>query len=316
MQSSVGIDMGVSVIISTYTEERLEDVKQCIASLKRQTLEPKEIILVLDPNERLLRFFKSRMPHDVKIVVSDTYGLSSARNKGVQRASGEIVAFVDDDATADKHWLENLTRNFADQSVMGVGGFIKPRWWRTRPKWFPEELYWLIGCSYKGGPQRRSEIRNPIGCNMSFRKAVFDRVGYFRSDVGRVGKTLTASEETDFSIRLLRSIPNSKIIYEPSAVVFHKVSEGRQKLIYLWKRSYSEGISKALISSGTNNVDVNNPRTLTTEDFYLKYLLRVSIPSRLKQIYRPENALQLLTLLVSTCAVVAGFLSVKLGGKK
>lgn len=147
--------MSVSVVISTYTADRLEDVRQCINSLRQQTLKPKEIILVLDPDERLIRFFKSRLPPDIRIIVSDVYGLSGARNKGVESASGEIVAFVDDDATAEEHWLKNLTRNFADPSVMGSGGFVKPQWLSSRPKWFPTELYWLIGCSYKGGPQER-----------------------------------------------------------------------------------------------------------------------------------------------------------------
>lgn len=298
----------VSVVVSTYTTERLHDVVRCISSLKEQTFPPVEIILVLDPCERLVEFYKSHVPPDVRVITSDNAGLSHARNAGVKDARGEIVAFIDDDATADKKWLESLIRNYKDPKVMGVGGLIKAAWEGKRPSWFPEELDWIVGCSYKGLPNKRSTIRNPIGCNMSFRKTVFEKVGYFRSDIGRLGKKLLASEETEFSIRVLRKIPYSKIIYEPSALVYHRVNRSRESLKHVWRRSFYEGVSKALISFKSDP-----QMTLSTEDLYLKYLLEVAIPSRLRRIYRFENICQLASLLFSMFAVFAGFLSGKLG---
>ena len=300
--------VSVSVVVSTFTTERLHDVARCISSLKKQTFPPDEVILVLDPCEKLVEFYKSRVPADVRVVVSDDVGLSHARNAGVKNARGEIVAFIDDDARAEKKWLENMIRNYEDPQVMGVGGFIAAVWEGKRPSWFPEELDWIVGCSYKGLPKRRSTIRNPIGCNMSFRKIVFENVGYFRSDIGRLGKKLLANEETELSIRVLRKIPNSKIIYEPSALVYHRVSEGRGRLKYVWTRSFYEGVSKALITFKSNPLT-----TLSTEDTYLRYLLEVAIPSRLRRIYRFRNICQLLTLLLSMFAVFTGFLSGKLG---
>ena len=293
----------VSVVLSTYSRDRLEQALDCIKSLKAQSLLPKEIILVLDPDQGLVDFYKSRLPDYVKVVVSEGFGLSKARNAGVKKAEGELVAFIDDDAVAEKDWLENLVKNYDDPCVVGVGGFVEPKWEGNHPVWLPEELNWIVGCSYKGLPERKATVRNPIGCNMSFRKSVFEKVGYFRSDIGRFGKKLLAGEEAELSTRILEKIPNSKIVYDPSAVVHHRVDESRVTLRYVWKRSFYEGLSKALIT----RPKWNSSTSLSTEDRYLKGLIKGAIPSRLKRIYKFENMSQLVALLFSLCAVFMGF---------
>jgi len=295
---------GVSVIISTFSIDRANHVASCIRSLRKQTSLPMEIILVLDPDEALLEFYKSCMPSDVKIVVSEGYGLSYARNAGVKNAKGEIIAFIDDDAVADERWLENLVKSYDDPCVVGVGGLIKPIWESSRPIWFPEELDWIVGCSYKGLPERKTYVRNPIGCNMSFRKDVFEKVGYFKTGVGRLGKKPVAGEEAELSIRILEEIPGSKIVYDPQAIVYHRVPKSRANLRYLLRRSFYEGLSKALISNSKSNP----LKALSTEDRYLRYLLKVVIPLRLKQIYKLKSVSQLLVLLTSTFSVLVGYL--------
>jgi len=263
--------------------------------------------LVLDPRKKLVEFYKSNVPSDAKIVVSKRIGLSYARNTGAREAKSDIVAFIDDDAFADERWLENLTRHYQDPTVMGVGGYVKPVWSGKRPGWFPEELDWIVGCSYKSLPEKLSTVRNPIGCNMSYRKKVFERIGYFASDIGRFGTALLSKEETEFSMRLLSRIVNSRIIYDPSSIVYHKVTARRQNLRYLWRRSFSEGVSKVLIDK----------RSLgkfggSTEDSYLRYLLKVAIPLRLHNISNGENLRQLLVLFLSISGVFTGFLLAKI----
>lgn len=294
----------VSVIVSAYSRDSLDQVLKCIRSLTRQSLLPKEIILVLDPDQKLVDFYKSRLLGYAKVVVSEGFGVSLARNAGVKNAKAEVVAFIDDDAFAKKDWLEKLVQNYDDPCVIGVGGSIRPLWGGNRPVWFPEELNWIVGCSYRGLPECKANVRNPIGCNMSFRKSVFEKVGYFRSDIGRFGKKPLGSEEMELSIRILEKIPNSKIVYEPSAVVYHKVDKSRATPKYLLKRSFYEGLSKALVASSKQN----SSTTLSTEKQYLNYLTRIAIPSRLRRIYKFKSLCQLLTLLLSMGAVFAGFL--------
>ena len=299
----------VSVVVCTYTEEMVDFVLSCLRSLRRQTLQPYEIILVLDPNETLVNFYKSKIPDGVKIVVGEGFGLFFARNAGVKNSKGDIVAFIDDDAVADKHWLENLVKNYSDPHVVGVGGIIKPLWQISRPLWFPEELYWVLGCSYKGLPEHKASVRNPIGCNMSFRKSVFEKIGYFSSDIGRFGKKLLSCEETELSIRALGKIQGSKIVYDPLAVVHHRIGKSRASLKYVLARSFYEGVSKALVTFKSNSSTISS-----TEEPYLKYLLKSAVPSRLKRIYRFENLSQLLVLFLSAFTVITAFLLTRFGG--
>ena len=252
------------MIISTYTNERIEDVERCIKSLKNQTTKPEEIILVLDPIKEVVDFYRKRIGEYVKVVESDGFGLSNARNKGVEVASKDVVAFIDDDAWADKRWLESLLENFNDERVWVVGGKIVPIFDKDRPKWLSEELDWIIGCTYKGLPKDKTEIRNPIGANMAFRKEVFNVAGKFKTEVGRYGKRLLGSEETELCLRLKKVKPDVKIIYDPSAIVYHRVPENRIKLSYALRRAYYEGYSKAILSK---------EYAIKTEMKYARYLV-------------------------------------------
>lgn len=301
----------ISVIVSTYAPERQEDVLRCIDSIKKQTLEPSEIILVLDRKE-LIRFYEKNLPKDVRILISDGQGISNARNTGIRKAKAEIIAFIDDDAVADKKWLENLRQNYNSPEVCCVGGLARPVWKKKSPEWFPEELYWIIGCSHKGLPNNKMSVRNPIGCNMSFRKEALETAGFFNPNLGKLQGKSVIGEELDLCNRISQKISKSKILYEPSAIVYHNVPNHRTTLRYVFARSFFEGFSKAIIENTTpKGIDI-----LSMEDYFRKYILRVSIPSRLRLIYRREKLFQLLAILVSIFSVFVGYAIGKCGKMK
>src|SRR5260370_3129049 len=95
------------------------------------------------------------------------------------------------------------------------------------PRWFPEEFYWVVGCTYRGMPGSVAQIRNPIGANMAFRREVFDVVGDFRSEVGRVGTHPVGCEETELCIRVRQHWPHGVFLYQPQACVSHRVPINR-----------------------------------------------------------------------------------------
>ena len=291
----------ISVIVSTYTQERSDDVLKCISSLKVQTILPDEIILVLDPKNDLINFYKKIVPEDVKIVISDGFGLSEARNAGIKNSTGDLIFFIDDDAFAEKDWLENMVTVFRNPDVKSVGGLIRPVWNLGKPFWFPDELLWTIGCCYKGLPEEKSKIRNAIGCNMGFRSDVFNRIGFFKENIGRFGKTLLAGEEAEISMRIIKQYTEDSIIYDPLSIVYHRVPESRTKLSYVLRRSFYEGVSKSIISKTCGNTG------LSTENSYLKYLLTKAIPKKLKYFYDPKNIVQLFVLVMSSGAVGIGY---------
>ena len=290
----------VSVVICTHSKQRGVEALLCVQSVRKQTLKPYEIILVLDnPDKNLRMFHASRIPSDVTMISSEGHGLGNARNTGIRKATGDIVAFIDDDATADRNWLENLIKSYENAQVVGVGGLVQAIWENGRPIWFPEELDWIVGCSYKGLPEHKSLLRNPIGCNMSFRRRVFEKAGYFRLK-SRVDLTLLAADETEFSIRVLRRIPKARIIYEPSALTYHRVPISRKSFRYFVKRAFYEGLSKRIL-------ETVEPTSLSLERQYLRNLIGVSVLSRMRRIGQPKNLLQCLALVVSILVVGMGY---------
>ena len=70
-------------------------------------------------------------------------------------------------------------------------------WDTDRPRWFPPEFSWVVGCSHSGIPDHPSRVRNFIGCNMSFRRSVWEQVGGFYEGLGRVGSNAFGYEEVD-----------------------------------------------------------------------------------------------------------------------
>ena len=298
------VEEGISVVISTYSKALKDQVLDCIYSLQNQTFLPNEILLILDHDPDLIRFFRSIVPKEVKILSSNGFGLSNARNAGVRYSKSEIIAFIDDDAVADRNWLKNIFRNYSEPKVAGVGGLVVPLYEESKSfDWFPEELNWIIGCSYKGLSNKWEAVRNPIGCNMSFRSSVFEKVGYFKNDVGRLGKVLLDGEEPEFCNRVHLKLPDAKIMNDPSAVVLHKVSSKRMTFKYLWKRSFYQGYSKALI----NDTFVSTSLPLDKERNYLNFLATSSVLSRLKRFYRLKDLSQLTTLFISSLLVLFGF---------
>lgn len=237
-----------SVIICAYTEKRWEDLIDAVASLRPQTMRPEEIILSIDHNPELFKRAVIQFPDLIVVENSQARGLSGARNSGIAAAHGDVIAFMDEDAVASPEWIELLNEGFSSPDVMGVGGAILPWWMADQPGWFPEEFNWVVGCTYRGMPESTSPVRNLIGCNMAFRSEIFQRAGGFRSEIGRIGTYPAGCEETELCIRARQIHSDGKFLYEPRAIVRHRVPESRAIWKYFTNRCYAEGLSKALVS--------------------------------------------------------------------
>jgi glycosyltransferase involved in cell wall biosynthesis len=191
-------------------------------------------------------------------------GLSGARNTGAALATGDVVAFLDDDAAAERDWLERLVAPYSEARVIGVGGAVEPAWSVPRPRSFPDEFLWVVGCSYRGLPAHRSRVRNLIGANMSYRRQALERLGGFHADLGRVGTTPLGCEETELCVRAARRWPDAAFVYEPLAIVRHRVPRSRTRWGYFRARCYGEGLSKAeVVRRGGADLGLASERTYT-----------------------------------------------------
>ncbi|MBV9418064.1 MAG: glycosyltransferase family 2 protein [Solirubrobacterales bacterium] len=237
-----------AVVVCAFSERRWRHLVAALDSLAAQSHPPDEIVVVIDHNAALEARASAGLPAARVIANRHVPGLSGARNTGVQETSGEVVAFMDDDAVADRDWLQTLLDLYRDPRVIGVGGAVMPHWEQGRPRSFPEEFDWVVGCTYRGMPTRRRPVRNLIGANMSFRREVVRVAGGFCDGIGRVGGRAAGCEETDLCIRALAAFPAGVILYEPAAVVLHRVPAARASWLYFGTRCYREGLSKAQVT--------------------------------------------------------------------
>lgn len=238
-----------SVVVCAYTEDRWDDLGAAVRSAQAQLPPPAEVLVVVDGNPALLERATGGLEGPTVLANREAAGLAGARNTGWQAASGRAVAFLDDDARARPGWLAALVGPLADPSVAGVGGAAEPAWDEPPPRWWPAEFNWVVGCSHPGLPAGRGRVRNPIGCNMSFRRDLLEDVGGFRCGMGRIGTVPVGCEETELCIRMAQRRPGSVFLYEPDATVDHRVPPERTTWRYFRRRCLGEGRSKAAVTA-------------------------------------------------------------------
>ncbi|MFC8178178.1 glycosyltransferase family 2 protein [Rhodococcus sp. NPDC057297] len=249
-----------SVVICAYTLDRWDDLSAAVDAVLAQSSPASELLVVIDHNDRLLaRAREQFLPRGETVtVVANAHprGLSGARNTSLDIATGDVVVFLDDDATPrSSEWLASILGHYSDPSVYAVGGSAHPVWPTSRPPFLPTavagqpgELDWIVGCTYRGQPTTTSAVRNLMGANMSFRREPVVALGGFVSGIGRIGRIPLGCEETELCIRLRQTHPEAEIVFDPSIVVDHTVSADRTRPRYLLSRSYAEGVSKAAIA--------------------------------------------------------------------
>jgi glycosyltransferase involved in cell wall biosynthesis/GT2 family glycosyltransferase len=235
-----------AVVICAYTMRRWELLRQAVASVRAQSVQPRQIVLVVDHNEELLRRCLQEWPADgqqlvppVEVVANRFDGrLGSARNTGVELLTTDVVAFLDDDAAADPTWLETLLAAYhEDGDAVAVGGSPRPRYVTGRPAWFPQEFNWVYGCHYAGLPNERAPVRHVIGAAMSARVDALRKIGGFHSD---------NHDDMDMCHRLAAEFGPASVLYEPRATVRHTVTADRVTWSYFWRRCFFVNRGKVL----------------------------------------------------------------------
>lgn len=295
-----------SVVVCVHSEERWDAILAAVQSVRVQSTPAVETLVVVDHNPCLLDRLKRTLP-DVTIVENrEDQGLSGGRNTGIHLATGDVVAFLDDDAVADAEWLTYLSNSYTDPAVAGAGGLTLPRWQSKRPSWFPPEFHWVIGCTYVGAPKSHAPVRNLLGGNASFRREIFRTVGGFTNGLGRsISKLPLGCEETEFCIRLSQRHPEVVMLFEPRAVIWHLIPAYRCKISYFCIRCYAEGISKSHVTASVGFAD-----SLATERRYVSRTLPLGIIRGFLDLVRgrPSGLARSGMIVVGLSATTAGYI--------
>ena len=229
--------MNISVILCTYN--RSESLSKTLASVAVSTLPPpiEWEVVVVDNNskdqtrevvERYCRQHRGRFHY----VFEPQQGKSHALMSGIRKAQGDILAFMDDDVTVEKDWLQNLTASLSDNHWVGAGGRILPEQPFSPPRWLPlQDRYALAPFAlFDLGTESGALTEPPFGTNMAFQKKVFEKYDGFRTDLGPCPGSEIRNEDTEFGGRLLAA--GERLRYEASAIVYHSIPDGRMQKKY------------------------------------------------------------------------------------
>jgi GT2 family glycosyltransferase len=195
----------VSIVVCSYNGGRTLD--QCLRSLLALDYPDYEIILVDDGSTDDTRTTAARYP-TVRCIHQPNYGLSAARNVGMQAATGEVIAYTDSDCFADPDWLTHLVYQLERSGAAAVGG----------PNLTPEDG-WLAACvaASPGQPMHvleSDQVAEHIpGCNMAFRREALLAINGFDPQYRRAG------DDVDVCWRLQQA--GMWITFAPGAFVWH-----------------------------------------------------------------------------------------------
>ena len=218
----------ISVVVCSYNGART--IRDTLEGLKQIDYPDYEVIVVNDGSKDATPEIAAR--YDVRLISTENRGLSSARNTGWQAATGEIVAYIDDDAYPDPHWLKFLAHTFMTTKHVGVGG----------PNIAPAGDGAIADCvaNAPGGPVHvllSDTVAEHIpGCNMAFRRSALAEIGGFDH------RYRTAGDDVDVCWRLMQR--GGTLGFHAGAMDWH---HRRNSLLMYWRQQKGYGKAEALL---------------------------------------------------------------------
>lgn len=288
--------MRVSVIVNVHGGTDLDQFYAAADSVLTQSYDNMEFLVVAADAPEALTAIEDRYGDGSilrTVTLNEDEGLSTARNAGAEAATGDIVVFTDDDVIAEPDWLSELVAIYETHDPVGVGGRVIPIWPEGKPRYLPNEFFWLVGAMHDNFVDEHvpQPVRNAFGCNISFDRAAFLEAGGFREDLGKNQDRPLQGEEAELCERI-----DDEFWYAPDALVRHRVDPGQLSARYLFRRAFWQGYSKAALAEDTSS-----------ETSFLGNLLTDSIPRRISH-PSPEGLGEVIAILLLTGSVGLGFL--------
>jgi GT2 family glycosyltransferase len=244
-----------SVTVAICTRNHPHNLAICLKQLLsvRNTM-PEAIVemLVVDnaPSDDQTKNLVAAIP-GIEYVMEPKPGLDFARNRAIQAAAGEIVAFVDDDVIVDQHWLKALYRTFIEHpDAAAVTGLVLPAELETEAQILFEKrggfekklMTTRYGSTLPGHPFYPClGGQFGTGCNMAFRRQVLLELGGFDEALD-TGPALPGGGDTDMFYRVVRA--GYLLIYEPRFLVFH----AHRRELWQLRRQYSHSWARGLMA--------------------------------------------------------------------
>lgn len=234
----------ISAIICTHNRQQY--LGAAIDSLLGQNFPSLEIVVVDNASSDRTPEIVAARP-GVKYISEPVLGLSVARNTGARESTGEILAYLDDDAIASQQWLQALDGAYRSNERLAIAGGKVTLLWPPGiipPPWLSPGLAGNLGAYDLGETVVNIEQPGltPRGLNYSIRRQFLEKIGGFNVKLGRIGTNLLSNEEvymTEMALQL-----GWQVAYIPDALVAHNVAVERLQPSWFLRRSWWQGISE------------------------------------------------------------------------
>jgi glycosyltransferase involved in cell wall biosynthesis len=261
--------MKYSIVIATY--QRAADLRGTLASLSALRPDgPWEVIVVdnnsPDDTRQVVEDAARTFPVALRYFFEREQGRSPALNAGIRAARGSIIVTTDDDVRVPEDWLNRAAEGLERLRCDYVGGRVLPIWGAPRPAWIPNHggKQWAVIALLDYGPQPvEFGSRVPLGVNMAFTRAAFDRAGLLDPNTGRRAGTLLGQEVREWCIRARRA--GVRGFYVPELWLEHIIPADRLHKRYFRRWFYWRGVSRALLYDRAG-LDMEAPEQ-TVHDF-------------------------------------------------
>ena len=241
----------ISVIICTYNRDKY--IYNVLKSIAEGSFPAAGYEIVLIDNNctdnthaEVNRFCADYPDVTLRYFVETRQGLSNARNRGITESNGEILVYVDDDATVNTEYLAAYSRWFdTHPATDAAGGPIIPHYETgAEPRWMTYFIKRLLtGYLYFGEKPGAFPGENyPGGGNAAYRKRVFEKVGLYNADLGRNGDSLAGGEEKDIFDKMKRE--GMTFVYLPDAILYHSIPAYKLEPDYFNRLTVSIGRSE------------------------------------------------------------------------
>jgi glucosyl-dolichyl phosphate glucuronosyltransferase len=203
-----------------------------------------------DGTAPLVQLIQTRgTPFPVRYVFEPQLGKSFALNRGVEDAGGEFLLFTDDDVVVTDGWADALCGALARPGVGAVGGRILPQWPYPPPRWLQGPHAEALTLHDHGPAPRPPFDRTKLhqeptigGANMAVRAELLGSAPPFNPVLGPRGKLRIQYEEHGLLERIAAS---HLLVYEPTAVVFHRIQPERMDLGWIRRSNFQAGFGNA-----------------------------------------------------------------------
>ncbi|KAM3115682.1 glycosyltransferase [Phormidesmis sp. 146-33] len=219
-----------SVTVAICTRDRTSDLNLCLTSLCQLDYPNLDLLVIdnapsSDATEKLVQTYPR-----VRYVCEPRPGRDWASNRAILEATGDILAYTDDDTVVDRNWVKSLAQVFVENpEVMAVTGLVVPYELETDAQVLFEmnggfgrgfrRRWWRVG---RGQPMHWTQMGTGnlgTGANMAYRRSVFDEIGYFDPALD-VGTVTNGAGDLEMFFRILKE--GHTLVYEPSAIVRHR----------------------------------------------------------------------------------------------